>query len=143
MKNTNLRPGFIANLTQHTFSAEQLAELQQAGVEVIDLDTAHIRAQISFDGGLPTREEITQRARDLARWAWAQVEALESEGKVDVSRPIYTMIGGAPFFMGPLEKALGACDMAPVYAFSKRAVVEDPETGTKTSVFKHEGFVVV
>ena len=142
MKTSNLRPGFIVNLTQHVFSADQLAELQQAGVEVIDLDTTHIRAQISFDE-LPAREEITQRARDLARWAWTQVEALESESKVDLRRPIYAMIGGAPFFMGPLEKALGACDMAPCYAFSKRVAVEDPETGTKTSVFKHEGFVVV
>ena len=142
MKTSNLRPGLMINLTQHSFSADQLAEFQQAGVEVIDLDTAHIRAQISFDE-LPAREEIAQRARDLARWVWDQVETLESKRKVDLRRPIYTMIGGAPFFMGPLEKALGACDMAPVYAFSKRAVVEDPETGQKTSVFKHEGFVVV
>ena len=142
MKNTNLRKGYILNLTQHAFSAEQLEEFKLADVEVIDLDTAHIRAQISFET-MPSREEIIQRARDLARWTWDQVEALEAKGTVDVSRPIYAMIGGAPFFMGSLEKALGACDMAPCYAFSKRVVREDPATGQKTSVFKHEGFVVV
>ena len=142
MKTSNLRTGFVVNLTQHAFSADQLAEFQLAGVEVIDLDTVHIRAQISFES-MPSRDEITQRARDLARWVWTQVEALEAKGIVDVSRPIYAMIGGAPFFMGPFERALSACDMAPCYAFSKRVAVEDPATGQKTSVFKHEGFVVV
>ena len=54
------------------------------------------------------------------------------------------MIGGAPFLMGPLERALISRGIFPAYAFSRREVVEkataDGEV-TKTAVFRHEGFV--
>ena len=54
------------------------------------------------------------------------------------------MIGGAPFFMGALEAALYRRDLTPLYAFSRREVVEkatDDGAVTKTAVFRHEGFV--
>lgn len=136
MKQTNLRAGYVVNLTQHAFSAEQLEEFKLADVEVLNLDF-DVANLITFND-LPVTGEIKDRARKLAHQVWGFVE----RSKVDVRRPIYCLIGGAPFFMGALEKALGANDLAPIYAFSKRVVSEDPETGTKTSVFKHEGFVL-
>lgn len=54
------------------------------------------------------------------------------------------MIGGAPFFMGILEDMLTRHGFSPMYAFSKRVVLEtknDDGTVTKTSDFKYEGFV--
>jgi len=52
------------------------------------------------------------------------------------------MIGGAPFFMGYLELALLGYGLTPIYAFSKRVILEDKD-GKKTSIFKHEGFIKV
>ena len=54
---------------------------------------------------------------------------------------IKAMIGGAPFLMPTLERELRAVGIIPLYAFSKREAVEDPETGAKTSVFRHIGCV--
>ncbi|MHB0929605.1 MAG: hypothetical protein ACYC3W_12015, partial [Candidatus Nanopelagicales bacterium] len=54
------------------------------------------------------------------------------------------MIGGAPFLMAPLEKALLSIGINPVFAFSERKSVEAhgaDGTVTKTQVFKHVGFV--
>lgn len=54
------------------------------------------------------------------------------------------MIGGAPFLMPVLDKALRNYGHRPIYAFSKRESVEktNPDgTVVKTSVFKHAGFV--
>lgn len=54
------------------------------------------------------------------------------------------MVGGAPFFMAPLEAALRAVNIIPVYAFSKRESVEEKQPDgsvKKTQVFKHAGFV--
>jgi len=58
------------------------------------------------------------------------------------------MIGGAPWMMGPLVRALHAAGVVQcLAAFSRRESVErtDPATGavTKTAVFCHMGFVVV
>jgi hypothetical protein len=51
------------------------------------------------------------------------------------------MIGGAPFFMPVLaQMLLRRFGIKAVYAFSKRVAVDGPD-GTKTSVFKHMGFV--
>jgi hypothetical protein len=55
------------------------------------------------------------------------------------------MIGGAPYFMKSLEKALVARDIEPVYSFSQRVSTEVEVDGvvTKTSSFKHLGWMPV
>jgi len=54
------------------------------------------------------------------------------------------MIGGAPYLMATLEKALREVGLNPIYAFSQRVSIdkENPDGSvTKTMVFKHLGFV--
>jgi hypothetical protein len=56
------------------------------------------------------------------------------------------MIGGAPYLMGALEKALRECGFTPVYAFSKRESIDQPQPDgsvRKVAVFRHLGFVEV
>jgi len=111
----------IINLTQHIATPEQ----RKAGV----FDPACkkvIQKLLTFDE-LPTKDEIEQRARKLATLAY-----LYNAKKA--------MIGGAPFLMASLEKALKERNITPVYAFSRREVIEE-SNGKKISVFKHLGFV--
>jgi hypothetical protein len=112
----------IINLTQHAASAEQVED----GV-VEPTNKAAVQSAITFDA-IPTVEEMAQRAGFLANIA------KESGAKK-------AMIGGAPFFMSALERALIGSGITPVYAFSIRESVE--KDGVKTSVFKHAGFVEV
>lgn len=57
---------------------------------------------------------------------------------------IFAMIGGAPFFMAPLEAAILSVGVTPVYALSDRVSIEEPLSDgstRKTQVFKHLGFI--
>lgn len=115
----------ILNLTQHIATSEQVA----AGV-VEPADKAAIQALITFDD-LPTAEQVRAAANAVAELA-AQSGAPAA------------MIGGAPFFMGPLEAALRNRDITPLYAFSKREAADVPQPDgsvKKTQVFRHVGFV--
>lgn len=118
----------ILNLTQHKATAEQVA----AGV--VDLPTTaaeELKELLTFDD-LPGRVEIIRRACAIARLA-AEHGATKA------------MIGGAPFLMSALEEALIYRGIVPLYAFSRRDVVESvQEDGSvkKTAVFKHLGFVL-
>jgi|GEM_PF-818332 len=112
----------IINLTQHVGTPEQ-------GVTE-PADKSAVSALLTFEE-VPTRKEIGERAKALAELAKA------SGAKT-------AMIGGAPFFMGPLERALEEVGIVPVYAFSKRESVEAPDGNggiRKTQVFRHAGFV--
>lgn len=54
------------------------------------------------------------------------------------------MIGGAPYFMSYLEKALLENGIQPLYAFSVRESVEEIQNDgsvIKKNVFRHLGFV--
>lgn len=116
----------ILNLTQHPASPEQRA----AGV--IDPSPAlkkQIQGLITFDD-LPTPEFVAGRAIALA----GLVESLPEEFKA-------AMIGGAPFFMAPLERELLAIGCQPLYAFSRRIVEESADGSEKRAFFRHEGFV--
>jgi len=116
----------ILNLTQHAASPAQL----EAGV--IDL-MGELREEalrhLTFDT-LPTGSDIVRKARCLA--------AIASHLRVPSA-----MIGGAPYLMGPLEAALNAVGVKPLYAFSVRESVENtlPDGKVvKTAVFRHLGF---
>jgi hypothetical protein len=117
----------ILNLTQHTATAEQIA----AGVVESDKKSL-VQMYLTFDE-LPSRRFLMQRAEKLA--AMARHSGCEA-----------AMIGGAPFFMAPLEAALAAQNITVLYAFSKRESVEEMQPDgsvKKTQVFRHAGFVEV
>lgn len=115
----------ILNLTQHAATPEQVA----AGV-VEPANKATVQALITFDD-LPMAEQLRTAAHAVAEIA-AQSGAPAA------------MIGGAPFFMGPLECALRERGITPLYAFSKREAADVQQTDgsvKKTQVFRHVGFV--
>jgi len=118
----------ILNLTQHKPTPEQVS----AGVvEPAEEDKQTIRNALTFDD-LPTAEKIERRAQALAKVAKRYCDS--------------AMIGGAPYLMSALERALKERGIKPLYAFSKREVVEEQLSDgsvKKTQVFKHLGFVEV
>ena len=113
----------MINLTQHVASPEQIAN----GV-VEPEDKAAVQALLTFDT-IPNAKDLQERAKKLAEIAKGYSSA---------------MIGGAPYLMAPLEKALRASYTQTYYAFSRRESVEEiKEDGTvvKKTVFRHVGFV--
>ena len=123
----------VLNLTQHAATAEQVA----AGVVDLEPEAREaLQALLTFSS-LPSREEIEQRAEDIAALA-----ALHAESEAGIA--LHGMIGGAPFLMAPLERALAAQGIEPVYAFSTRVSAEETQPDgsiRKTQVFRHLGFV--
>ena len=115
----------IINLTQHAATPEQIA----AGVVPAHF-AERLPSLLNFSS-IPTPLEIRQRAEVVASLAH-DTGAREA------------MIGGAPFFMAALERALRQCGITPLYAFSERASEEQtqPDGGVrKVNVFRHVGFV--
>ena len=118
----------ILNLTQHAATPEQL----EAGViDLMQHDLASLKALLNFVG-LPTADEIYERAYAIA----ALAENLFAET---------VMVGGAPFLMPVLQKALQMRGITVLYAFSERVSIEKIVDGVvvKTNEFKHVGFVEV
>lgn len=112
----------ILNLTQHAGTPEQ-------GVKEPS-DKKAVQELLTFSA-LPTSAEIRSRAEKLA--AIAVAEGAEA-----------AMIGGAPYLMGPLENALRASGVRPLYAYSVRQSVEKTDGNgnvVKLNVFRHVGFV--
>ena len=112
----------MLNLTQHEGTPDQNLQEPSAKALVEKLLTFH---------GVPTQEQITEAVDALA--AIAQAE----------SNDFKAMIGGAPWLMAPLERALQRVSITPCYAFSERKSIESIENGevVKKSVFVHIGFV--
>ena len=130
----------ILNLTQHNATPEQKAQL----VVEPRMTKEKIRELLTFEE-IPSKEEIEARAEKLAEIAASEANhyAGETDNKIWITR---VMIGGAPYLMGALEKALREMGFQPVYAFSKRESVEQPQPDgsvKKTAVFRHIGFVEV
>ena len=117
----------ILNLTQHQATADQVA----AGVVNVNPEfKERLTAFLTFDT-LPLAWEIEYAAELIA------ILALEHGAT-------RAMIGGAPFLMPTLEKALIAEGIKPCYAFSERVSEEQAQTDgsvRKVNVFKHVGFV--
>ena len=115
----------ILNLTQHTASSEQISD----GVTEPS-EKSKVQQLLTFDS-LPSQEELHERAQQLAEVAAA-------------AKAKAAMIGGAPFFMGHLERALKERGVRPLYAFSQRASVEEKQPDgsvKKSAVFRHIGWV--
>lgn len=118
--------GKILNLTQHPCTPDQ-TDVVEPGAG----DKRDIQALLTFSEP-PGRAEIICRAKALANIARATGCA-------------YCMIGGAPYLMGPLERALRAAGIVPYYAFTRRESRDDPQpdgTVKKTTTFAHEGWVI-
>lgn len=113
----------MINLTQHQPTSEQIA----AGVTAAQPE---VSALLTFTG-MPDNHFIELRAEALA-------EIAKKSGFKEA------MIGGAPYLMAPLERALRRAGVEPMYAFSERVSVDvhNPDgTVTKTNQFKHVGFI--
>lgn len=130
----------ILNLTQHDATSEQI----EAGVVNLPGDALLVlRSLLTFDSA-PSRDEIATRAMAIAYIA-ADYTAAEDRGD-NAGFALQAMIGGAPFFMSVLERHLEAVGIQPVYAFSVRDSVEQPDGNggvLKVNVFRHAGFVEV
>lgn len=130
----------ILNLTQHPATPEQVA----AGV--VDLtgdDLERLKNLLTFDDIKSTllRHDRADRLAEMVRDINLQGDPdyLHQDGTA-----IHCMIGGAPFLMPPLEAALLKDNRVPVYAFSVRQSVEEPQADgsvRKVNVFCHGGFV--
>ena len=117
----------MLNLTMHDATQEQL---KHGVVDLLCLNSKVLRALLSFEQ-LPCVEEVRDRAERIADLA----ESLEASS---------AMIGGAPFLIEPLSKALKKRGIRPMFAFSRRSSEERtyPDgTVRKVSIFRHLGFV--
>lgn len=125
----------LINLTQHTFTAEQLAECQVKGFDTVDT-VDEVKELLTFTTR-PNLHELQSRAASLVAYARRHMgNAVFSETVV--------MCGGAPYFMPVLEQEFLGTGIRVVYSFSERASIETtmPDGNVvKTSVFKHVGFV--
>ena len=125
----------ILNFTQHTLTKEQIESLVGEGFNLENIETEapeYLKNCLTFTE-CPSREELQFRAGALADYAQNQGEATD------------VIVGGAPYLMGALETALIERGIKPRYAFTERVVEEtvNPDgTTTKTSVFRHSGWVV-
>ena len=117
----------ILNLTQHKATREQI----EAGViDLSDSDRASLSKALTFDE-CPDESILVARAESIAMMAKG----------IGASS---AMIGGAPYFMRPLENALWRYGIRPLYAFSRRESIETTRpdgTVEKTAIFRHVGFV--
>lgn len=156
---------YVLNLTQHESTPAQ----KRAGVEEpSSQEKEEIRRLLTFDH-LPNYGEVIERAEKLAELAesiienWPIYDPMSLPHYVGQSLPAHdyftprelarwkwsewrVMIGGAPYLMAPLEEALLKRGLRPVYAFSKREIVETPlpDGGVeKKMIFRHLGFIEV
>jgi hypothetical protein len=149
----------IINLTQHVATADQ----QEAGV-FSTKQVAEIAAMTNFVGK-PTKLDIEETAKEIGSklnalvrgWKFSERESdieLNEGGMPEEASglnyyatrlwPWKVMIGGAPWFMSALEKALVANGFKPVYAFSERVSVDHhlPDGSVKkVNEFRHVGFI--
>ena len=126
---------YIINCTQHIPSAEQC----KAGVgNISGKGWGRIKELLTFES-IPSAQEMKNRASEIGK-ILADWNAFQDEYNTNYACD-KVMIGGAPFFMGYLEKELFSRNFQPVYAFSKRESVE--VDGVKKSVFRHLGFIPV
>jgi hypothetical protein len=155
----------IINLTQHASTIDQ----HEAGV--IDLESSRkeslVRLLTINEGTLTSpciEEEMQSRAAGIAELIWPEIQEAIMARSEDVvfearegrsiaawnlmrNTPLFhVMVGGFPFLMKFLERELSRRGVQPLYATSTRIakeVVNPDGTVTKTSKFKHIGFLEV
>ena len=120
----------ILNLTNHPATPDQIL-----GGVFEPTVKRQVTDRLDFKT-LPTKQEILDRAKALARIA-------SSSAYPGLK---FAMIGGAPYLMPELEKSLRRVGITPLYSFSERVSEEVHQADgsvTKTNVFKHIGFVTL
>ncbi len=128
----------IINLTQHQATQEQF----EAGV-VEPANKKLIQELLTFPEK-PGPNELEATAVALAGVAVAERVLLSRAGKGSWWWGPSAMIGGAPFLMSRLIKELQEVNITPLYAFSVRESVDEPQPDggiKKIVVFKHRGFI--
>ena len=125
----------ILNFTQHKLTKEQIDSLVEEGfnIENVEIEAPQFVKNCLTFTECPSREELNNKARALADYAQIQCKATD------------VIVGGAPYFMGALETVLIERGIKPRYAFTERVAVEtvNPDgSTTKTSIFRHSGWVV-
>ena len=149
----------IINATQHDATMEQVEE----GV-CASIFQDRLRKWLTFES-FPSRLHIQQHASFIADLVLTQaigiIKDADAQGPFEKHAQalaggtaynevvcktfrIKCMIGGAPYLMAELEKELWHRGIEPVYSFSTRQSVESTDAEgnvTKTSVFKHIGFI--
>ena len=135
--------GKILNLTQHVATPEQV----EAGVfEPSAEDKKMIQKLLTFDEIAETESwHMYQRAEKIAKIA---VKYFPDEYDSEENYRGFAMIGGAPYFMGKIERVLHSeeVDILPMYALSKMESIDQVQPDgsvKKTAVFRHCGFVEV
>ena len=121
----------ILNLTQHIATKEQIE------VGVFEPENKNEVKEFLTFNKIPTKTEIVASAIALASLAKEECEKHNCK-KV--------MIGGAPYLMSALERWLKKYGLQPVYAFSKRVSIDEPQPNgsvIKKAIFKHEGFIEI
>ena len=117
----------ILNLTAHQATPDQI----QAGVLDLRGEAPEQLLKLLDFADIPTAEEIRTRAKVIAE------RAAETGHR-------RAMIGGALWLMAPLAEELRGQGIEPVFAFSRREVVEEAQadgTVKKVAVFRHRGWV--
>ena len=123
----------ILNLTQHNATVQQ----KEAGVfEPLPGVKESIKKLLTFEK-LPSQRILSHNSYVLA--TIAKIECLRNKcNKV--------MVGDVPYLIHLLVDDLKAKGLIPVYAFSKRVSIDEPQQDDsviKIIVFKHEGFIEV
>lgn len=130
----------IINLTQHLASTEQA----EAGVrDLPEPVRSQLQRLLTFEE-LPDQGDLLARAGQVGNL----LEGFLIEIGEDFSGPQEgwprALIGGAPFFMGSLQRELEERGVACLFAFSRRESVEQVQPDgsvRKTAIFRHVGFV--
>src|SRR5690554_832050 len=131
----------ILNLTQHAATAEQVAD---GVIELREEAKKYVREILTFDK-IPSKEELNDRAHNLSLFACTYDIIFDDDGMNEL-HPNAVMLGGAPFFMGTLERWCQSVGLVVLYAFSERESVDTVQADgsvIKKSIFKHKGFVEV
>lgn len=127
----------ILNLTQHVATHEQVAQ----GVVDLNKEDKALLVNLLTVEEAPSQAEIEERCNGIALLADAIMATISPP---DQATPTQCMIGGAPWMMSELERALRGQSINPVYSFSRRESVEmtlPDGTVEKTMVFRHAGWV--
>ncbi len=131
------------NLTQHISTPDQRA----AGVvDLPPLQRAMVTTALTFETieGATDLWELDSRVLQLVQLAGAEAARLRA-GQGAENPLVHVMVGGAPWIVAPLVRALGDMPgVRPVYAFSQRASEDQPQPDgsvKKVTTFKHVGFV--
>lgn len=131
----------VLNLTQHVATQPQIDEgVIEPRTEVKEF----IKELLSFDD-IPSQKELEDRSHDLSLLA-AMYDLYECDDTDLELYPDAVMLGGAPFFMGVLERWCMSQGLVVLYAFSQRESVDEvmPDGSVvKKAIFTHKGFVQV